>query len=261
MEVPASLREVTEVAEVDGLALAPLSEWFGELLPHFIGETLRCGGEVALAVQADHPVGLYLFSPGEEIASVFSRSPAVAEMLLRHRPAPSTFAEFALAPGADPYTVFLAEPDRRRPDGTLRHPVRRARPRDGPAIVGLNRVVHGRADERWFAVPRPASEQYFVVELNGELAGAGGSTLIGTTGRLHSLAVHPRFRRLGVGTDLVLARLMFLAAAGARRVYSEIAQRNAPSRAIAERAGMRAVGTLFCHDRPRAPAGSPPRPP
>ncbi len=249
-----TVRVVTGPAEVEGLEGARLSEWFGELLPHFARETLRCGGEVALAPREGATEGVGLFSPGEQVTSLFSRSVAVAAALRGRHPDASAFADFPLAPGAERYLVLSAEPTGLRPDRPLAFPVRPAGARDEPAILSLIRTVHGRVDERWFDPSRPPAERCFVVELDGELAGAGCTTLVGSTGRLHSLSVHPRFRRLGIGTDLVRARLWFLFAAGARRVYSEIAERNAPSRAIAARVGLRPVGALFRHDPMIAPS-------
>jgi RimJ/RimL family protein N-acetyltransferase len=72
--------------------------------------------------------------------------------------------------------------------------------------------------------------------------------------------VHPRYQRLGIGTDLLTARMLWLQRSGGRQVVSEIYGGNLASRTAAERAGMALVGQMF-HFRPARPGGaeSPPR--
>ena len=73
---------------------------------------------------------------------------------------------------------------------------------------------------------------------------------------MHSLAVRPMYRHLGLGTDLLFARLLWARAAGARSVLSEIADQNLPSRAVAEAGGMRRVGEIFFYP-PSEPRSGP----
>lgn len=255
-----TVRTVTEPGAVDALALEDLSDWFDPFLPHFLGETLRCGGEVTVAEAEGRVTALHLLSPGEEAGTVFTRSRALAELFLRRRPDAALFADFPLAPRAEPHLIYRGEPGAGSVGRALRHPVRRSTGSDRERLLGLLRAVYGRVDERWFDGPPPPNERGFVVEADGALVAAAFVARVGRWGRLHSLAVHPRFRGLGLGTDLAVARLLWLHAAGATQALSEIAERNRPSRAIAEGVGMRVVGRIYRHDRaaprPRAPGPS-----
>ena len=73
---------------------------------------------------------------------------------------------------------------------------------------------------------------------------------VGAQARLHSLTVRAPHRRLGIGTDLLAARLLWARRMGCERILSEIARDNMPSQLIALRAGMRRVGEIYFH-RPR----------
>jgi RimJ/RimL family protein N-acetyltransferase len=177
----------------------------------------------------------------------------VAEAYLEGRSGLSVYSDLALGAPAEPYRIYSVGLDTWTEEHSFRHSVRPAIRSDLPRIHRVLRGVYGYADERWFATSPPESERWLVVELDGELAGVGCASLAGRHGRLHSLSVRPRCRNLGVGADLVFARLLWLRAAGASAALSEISDRNLPSQALAERAGMRVVGRLFRYERARAP--------
>jgi len=61
---------------------------------------------------------------------------------------------------------------------------------------------------------------------------------------------------MGIGSDLLFARLLYARDAGACEAISEISERNAASRAVAERAGMRVAGTVFLYPPASGGAGA-----
>jgi RimJ/RimL family protein N-acetyltransferase len=247
-------RTLSETREVAELALDDLSDWFNPYLPYFLRETLRSGGEVTVSSAGGAVDGLCLYNPTERVASIFTRSEEIARAMFERRSGISVFSEAALGPIAESYRVYSVELDRWASDHRFTHPVRPARASDLPAVRRLLLDVYGAADERWFATMPSTTERWFLVELDGKLAGTACASLVGRHGRLHSLSVAPTRRRLGIGSDLVFARLVWLRAAGARSVLSEISERNLPSRALAEGAGMRDVGRLFRYERPAVPS-------
>jgi len=247
--LPPGFRLLAHEEEIGSLRLGDLSDWFNPFLRHFMSESLRCGGEVLLA-EEDGVVGVvYLYSPAERIASVFTRSRALAEAMLCRRDRISMYSPYPLRSDAEPYLIYEGPAD--APDGRdrFRFPIRIASRTDRPRIVALLREVYGEVDEQWIATMPEAVERCFLAEVDGEIAGVAWASLVEGVGRLHSLSVRPRFRRLGIGTDLFRARCLWLGAAGATRTISEIAERNRPSRRIAEAGGMREVGRIFRLER------------
>jgi GNAT superfamily N-acetyltransferase len=254
------LRRLSDPAEADALARADLSDWFDPLLPHFAREALRCGGQVSLSEGDGGIDGLLLHLPAEHVASVFTRRREVALALLEGTVEVSVYVDERLGLPGEPFIVYARELDRSLELPALAHPVRVAGPGELGRIRELLLAVYGVVDERWLAT-MPSTERGFVVDLDGELAGAAFASAVAGLGRLHSLAVARRFRGLGLGRELVAARLAWLWAAGARRALSEIAERNTPSRRAAERSGMVPVGRIVQHERPAPPAPGPAAPP
>jgi GNAT superfamily N-acetyltransferase len=250
---PVAFQDLVSSEEIDRLALGDLSEWFNPFLPHFIREAHRCGGEVLVAREGPEVRGLYLYSPAERLASAFTRSRSIAEQFRTARDPPTLFAPFALAPGAETYHIYQGDLVRWSPSAPFLYRPHLARPGDLPEVVRLLRDVYGGVDEQWFATLPSELERCFVVRIEGEIAGVAWASYADGHGRLHSLSVRPRFRRLGIGTDLWTARALWLKAAGAHSVIAEISDRNAASRAVSEHGGMRPVGRWFRNERASAP--------
>lgn len=233
---------------------ADLSDWFNPFLPRFARETLRAGGEAVVAREGDRVVGLLLAEPAERIASVFTRSRAIGEALRRDRPEVDVYAEVDLAGPRETLELRVAR-STEAPGHRFRHPVRLLAGPELGRVAGLLREVYGDPAERWLAIAADEGERCFTVEVGGTVVGAAFALVAGPRARLHTLAVKASHRRLGVGTDLLFARLLYAGRAGARVVISEIAESNVASRALADRGGMARAGRMFLYARPQ---GRPP---
>jgi len=73
----------------------------------------------------------------------------------------------------------------------------------------------------------------------------GWLSIVNGVGRLHSLHVKPQFRRIGIGEDILFARLLWLRSKRARSAFSEISRDNPPSSRIAMKGRMMPSGTIF----------------
>lgn len=221
------------------------SEWFGPFLPLFVHETLRCAGEVTVWEEDGRVRGILLYDPQEKVGSVFAPTRPMAEALLATRPGTSVFSEQELGPGSETFLLFALNLQGWQPPTPLRYAVRIAREPDLPPVVALTREVSGAADERWFRTFPQGTEVCFVAEVGGRMVGAGWASRVGRHGRIHSLVVSPRYRRIGLGTDLLLARLLWLKALGVEQAISEIYAENRSSQRVAEKAGMTCIGKMF----------------
>ena len=233
--------------EEDALGRADLSTWFNPFLAYFARDTRRCGGEVRLLRDAGEVNGLVIADAAERVATVFTRSSELAATTVRDRGSLGMFAEFPAEPAADPFDVFERLLGEETPTFRFGHAVRALVPEDLPTVRALMREVYRFVNDRWFVGLPNRSETGFVAEVEGRLAGVGWVTLVGPHARLHSLTVRVPFRRMGLGSDLVRARVWWAQRNGARRVVSEIARGNTDSQAIAERVGMQRVGTIYFH--------------
>ena len=239
-------RSLAREEEVRALRLPSLSEWFDPFLPLFMRDALRCGGEVQVAEEEGEVRGVYLYTPAENTGSIFTRLRGVAGRFLTLHPRSEVYAEQAWGPGSQPLHVMMADlADWDARAHPVRVPVRIGEAEDLPRVKALLREVAGPVDEVWFrGLPRP-EELCFLCEVEGRLAGVSWLSLAGHHGRGHSLAVHPRYRGLGIGTDLLVARMLWLKDHGFRDVVSEIYGGNQAPQTAAERAGMARVGLMY----------------
>ena len=83
----------------------------------------------------------------------------------------------------------------------------------------------------------------WLVAMEGErLAGyVGSQTVLGETDMMN-LAVHPDFRRRGVGETLVLSLAEILKARGSRCLTLEVRESNVPARKLYEKLGFSQIG-------------------
>jgi len=256
-------RVLSDLTEVDRLQWASLSEWFDPFLPLFARDALRTGGSVEVAEEDGIVRGVRLFGSSEGVGSGFTRERRIADRYLDRMESGGIYLEVGWRPDGLPIEVFAADLRDWEARERLRNPVRLGRREDLPGIRLLMRGELGAGVDPWLAsLPRP-EETAFLCEIDGRVVGVSWLSRVGRFARGHSFVVHPRFRGLGIGTDLLTARMLWLRQAGARQVVSEIYDGNAASRTAAERAGMARVGEMF-HFRPRTaahgdPTSGPPR--
>lgn len=240
------------------LAGARLSAWFDPFLSRFARETIGSRGEAVIAYDSRAVVGLLLKDPGERTASIFASTRAVAEELARTVPEGAVYAEVDLGGSPERFRIFAVELGE-APAHRFRHAPRLLSDDETAEVGALLSEVYGTPAEDWLAVASAEGERCFGVKVGEELVGVAWAQVAGRSARLHTLTVRPGFRELGIGTDLVFARLWFAFRSGADRAVSEISERNARSAALAARAGMRPVGEMFLHPGPssRAPSVGP----
>jgi GNAT superfamily N-acetyltransferase len=237
-----------------GLALRDLSDFFNPFLPRFVEEALRGGGEVWMVRDGSDLRGLLLYNVVEKVGSIFSRDVAAAERLFAIEEKGAFFSDFQLSTKTETYHIYATDPSEGNAAHRFTHPVRMARMSEHPTIVRVLNEMYGRIDTSWLQAVSPKEERCFVVDVADEIAGVGWVSVVGAHGRLHSLSVRPHYRRLGIGTDLWHARVMWARQAGARRVISEISEHNVASRAVAAAGGMRPIGRQFLSFKPGPPA-------
>ncbi len=247
---PIHYRSLVSTEEVDALRLSRLSVWFEPFLPHFLRDALRSGGRVEVAEDGKEVRGVYLFSPAEKTGSLFTRVRSVAEHFYALPDRGEFYSERAWWPGGGLLHILLADLRDWKQERPLRHPVQVAGKEDIPRVQALVQETAGSVDEEWFrTLPRP-EEVGFLSEVNGRVVGVSWLSLAGSMGRGHSLVVHPRYRALGIGADLLVARNLWLQSQGFEQVVSEIYETNPAPLTAAVRAGMAPVGQMWVYHRP-----------
>ncbi|HXW67576.1 MAG TPA: FAD-dependent oxidoreductase [Thermoplasmata archaeon] len=245
-------RVLRRIEEVDGLRWSSLSDWFDPFLGLFARDAIRTGGRAEVVEEDGLVRGLLLVGSSEGIGSGFTRERRIAQRYLEPTESAGVYLELPWRPGGRIVEVFAADLRDWQPTQPPHHPVRIAGRDDLPRIGTLMRAELGRGVDPWLAtLPRP-EETAFICESQGSIVGVSWLSRVGRFARGHSFVVHPRYRGLGIGTDLLNARMLWLSQTGGRSVVSEIYDRNLASRTAAERAGMALVGRMY-HFQSRRP--------
>lgn len=91
---------------------------------------------------------------------------------------------------------------------------------------------------------------YLVARDNGHVAGYVGIWVILDEGHVTNLAVHPNFRRQGIGEQLMQSIISYARSRGAKRITLEVRASNLTAQSLYEKLGFVGVGTRpgYYHD-------------
>jgi ribosomal protein S18 acetylase RimI-like enzyme len=188
--------------------------FFEPYLQYFIREVLEIGGEAYVSRTSEDSVsGIFIYDDFEKAGTVYTRSREVFDYFYGLKPFNFLFAELR--------TEFESE------------------------IYDARALAHAGMNRKWVKVALKNGDKCFVVRLGSEIAGLGWVSFGRSIGRIHSLFVKPQFRRLGIGEDILYARLLWLKSKHARSAFSEISRYNPSSLRIALKAQMRVSGQVF----------------
>ncbi len=141
----------------------------------------------------------------------------------------------------------MASPDPTRATGSspVEGPLklRRMRPDDLPWVMRIeNRAFRVPWTERTFrSLLRQPNASLLVAELGDRLAGYAALWFVADEAELGDLAVHPDFRRVGVGAALVGRVLEEARARSVRAIYLEVRTSNRAARRLYERTGFEVI--------------------
>lgn len=220
--------------------------FFQPYLEYWIKETLEIGGEAYISeTAAGNSSGLFLYDDYEKAGSIFTRSREVFDYFYALRPFKSIYSELKTEHPKEVYDIHTIELENNSLDHTFSHAISVA---DMELIEEIRQFMlstHPGTNPRWIDVALRNGDKCVTVRLGDEIAGVGWLSLVNGIGRLHSLFVKPRFRKIGVGLDILFARLLWLKSKHARMALSEISVNNIQSSRISSRGGMRVSGKVY----------------
>jgi hypothetical protein len=219
--------------------------FFQPYLEYWIKETLEIGGEAYVSETADgNGSGLFLYDDYEKAGSIFTQSREVFDYFYKLKPFKSIYAELHTEHLREIYDIHTVDLENNSLDHTFSHAISVADREQIEEIRQFMLSTHPGTNPRWIDVALRNGDKCVTVRLGDEIAGIGWLSLVNGIGRLHSLFVKPRFRRIGVGLDILFARLLWLKSKRARMAFSEISVNNLQSSRISIRGGMKVSGQV-----------------
>ncbi len=164
------------------------------------------------------------------------------------KPFKSIYAELQTEYPKEIYDIFTKDLENSL-DHTFSHAISVAHIEQVEELRQFMLSTHPGTNPRWIDVALRNGDKCVTVRLGDEIAGVGWLSLVNGIGRLHSLFVKPRFRKIGVGLDILFARLLWLKSKHARIALSEISVNNLQSSGISVRGGMKVSGQVYQYFR------------
>jgi GNAT superfamily N-acetyltransferase len=220
--------------------------FFEPFLQYFTREILEIGGEVYVSRDNEGAVsGLFMYDTAEKVASIYTSSREVFDYFYGLKPFHYLFAEMKTELENEAYDIYSIDFEKLAIDHRFTHEISMAGSSQTEEIERFMTLTHQRINRKWVKVALKNGDKCFTVKLGSEIAGLGWVSLVNGIGRLHSLYVKPQFRRLGMGDDILGARLLWLKSKYARSVFSEISRYNFSCLRIAAKEHMKVSGQIY----------------
>ena len=220
--------------------------FFDDYLDYYVNETLQIGGEAAISLDPmGNRTGLYIYDPVERSGTVFTKEREVFDFFYGYRPHSTLFSEMKTDYRNEKYYIYSVDLKTHPPNRDFKYEVKVIEEDESEKIERYMIAMDPKMNRKWVRVAFANGDRCFTVELDDSIAGLGWLSLVHGVGRVHSLLVTPMFRGKGIGRDLLVARLMWLRAKRAMSAFSEIAELNLHSAAIAMGEGMKPSGAIY----------------
>jgi ribosomal protein S18 acetylase RimI-like enzyme len=237
--------ELRNTSDIDFVLPSGLS-FFYPYLQYFIREILEIGGEAYVSRTFEGTVsGVFNYDESEKGGTIYTRSMEVFDYFYGSKPFNFVFAEMRTGVESEIYDIYTLDLENHTVVHRFSHEISIAEEAHMDEIERFMVSAHPGMNRRWVNVALKNGDRCFIVRLNNEIAGLGWLSLVNGIGRLHSLYVKPQFRRIGIGEDIVYARLLWLKSKRARSAFSEISRQNFSCSRIATKAQMRVSGQIF----------------
>jgi ribosomal protein S18 acetylase RimI-like enzyme len=236
--------KIVEVPDA-GLVFPQGLSFFEPYLGYFVKEILEVGGDAYVTRNSEGVCGLFIYDDSEKTGTIFTRSREVFDYFYELKPFNLLFSELRTEHENETYDIYTTDIKDNPITHRFSHEISMAQESQADELGQFMLATHPGINKRWVKVALKNGDRCFVVRLGDEVAGASWASLVNGVGRLHSLYVRPQFRRMGIGEDLLYARLIWLKSKHARSAFSEISRHNTPSARVATKGKMMASGQMF----------------
>jgi len=220
--------------------------FFEPYLRYFIEEILEIGGEVYVSRTPSGAVsGIFMYDGFEKTGTIYASSREVFDYFYGLKPFNFLFSELKTEVESETYDIYTVDVEDLVFVHRFSYEISVAEKMHVGEIEQFMGSTHPGINKKWVSVALRNGDRCFTVRLGKEIAGLGWVSFVNGIGRFHSLYVKPQFRRMGIGEDILFARLFWLKSKGARLAFSEISRYNTSSSRIAMKAQMRPSGQVF----------------
>ena len=220
--------------------------FFQPYLRHWIREVLGVGGEAYVAKTPTGSVsGLFIYDDFEKTGTVYTKSREVFDHFYELKPFSILWSELRTERDSETYDLYTVNLDSQSIVYSFNHPIIIAEDQHLVEIERFMALTNPGMNPKWVRVALQNGDKCFLVRFQNEIAGIAWLSLVNRIGRLYFLYVKHQFRRIGVGGDLLFARLLWLKAKHAHSAFSEISRNNPTSARVSMRGHMSVTGQVY----------------
>jgi L-amino acid N-acyltransferase YncA len=250
--------KVSKIDSVDG-QLGDLPKglsFFDPILRHEAKEALDAGSEVLVSEDSNgERNGLFIYDYYEATGTIFTKSREAFDRFFALKPSSYIFSELEVAEHPkEVWNIWQLDIDSAPLKHRFKHHV--SMDYDAGEIERFMAFAQPESNRHWVRVALKNGDKCFVVKIGDKIVGIAWMTIVGSMARSHGLYVEPQFRRKGMMTDNLHARLIYLRSKRVHTLINEIAESNLESSGHAENAGEKIVGKIFLYTSPDGNAPS-----
>ena len=220
--------------------------FFEPYLHYHIKEILEIGGEAYVSRTFDGTIsGIFIYDDFEKGGTIYTRSREVFDHFYGLKKFNFLFSEMKTELENEIYDIYTIDVENLALAHRFSFEISTIDKLNEIEIEQFMSSTHPGINKKWVRIALKNGERCYIVRLSKEIAGLGWVSLVNGIGRLHSLYVKPQYRRIGIGEDILNARLLWLKANNARSVFTEISRYNIPSSNNVMKAKMKLSGQVF----------------
>ncbi len=224
--------------------------FFDPLLRHEVKETLESNGEVFVSEGSEgNKNGLFIFDNYEETGTIFTQSRQVFDHFYNLKPSSYIFAELEIAElQKELWNIWQLDVDATPSSYRFKHQI--SMDYDVKEIEQFMTLTQPETHRKWVSVAISNGDKCFVVKIANRIVGIAWISIVDDIARSHSVYVEPQFRRRGIMSDIMQARLLYLKSRHVHTLINEVAESNTASSCHVVKAGEKIVGKMFLYTSP-----------
>jgi RimJ/RimL family protein N-acetyltransferase len=222
---------------------------FDPLISHEVKEALEAEGEVYVSQESTSGEnnGLFIYDNFEATGTIFTKNRTAFDYFFKLKPSSYIFSELEISEyPKELWNIWQLDVDNVSSIHRFKHQV--SMEHDAEEIERFMQATQPETNMKWIRVALRNGDKCFVVRMSNRIVAMAWMSIVDGIARSHGLYVEPKFRRMGLMTDNLQARIIYLKSRHVHTLINEIAESNVASGAHAAKAGEKIVGKMFLYD-------------
>ena len=222
--------------------------YFQEFLGKYVRQCFNAGGTVYYSLNRRNEItGILIMNEEEGEGAIFVNETESLSVLASRAGNIAMFSEINLPIRGDKYLIMESDLSETSNLTSFGNSVEILKKSELSNLMDCINAIYPRTRVNSIKTSLDDGDICFVVRAGESIVGFAFVSISGNIGRLPLFGVLPEFRGLGIGSDLVRARILFLRQIGLKKVFSEIKESNSESMRISQKFGFRKAGVIWLY--------------